>query len=763
MQKVINNTHISDKYKMQVILKNIKEYFLLILIVFSYALTLRFNLGLFLFTPFLIYISQKNKIKMVLSPFLLLLFSYTTGTFEWISIGITSFFIIAMCKLMCDKKDRHTYILISVTASIISYLTLSKFTYEIAYLYNCILISVITLIKSKLLLKSLEYGDSAGRKQILHYQLLALYAISASIIVSFSTINLTSGLNLGVIFAILQLLILVNIVDTNYHLLFGIGLFYIYYYILGIESAVVLPIIVLIYNNLKYKNFVIKVGLNYIIFISMYYLGIISENTEAVFLETSIALLIYFLIFENILKDKIQNMLFIPSNKETYKIVKERVNENVSSKLINFASSLELFANEGIKHREEYEKQLENIEIIQKNICYKCNLFKECFNQNSIIGFKHIANALKISKGKQSTDLFCKNIENLKNYIYSNEKFFNANINYKDKSKEILKDQIKKISKTIKSYAVDLDQEIIEHDIILNKICNRLKTLGLKIVYTQKNSFKEKYIDIKIAVDSNISNQLLKDIKKVILSSFSSNITIKHVVNKEDAGLEILHIRTIPNYDLEFAFSYVGKNGSRISGDNFIYKKLSDGRDVFAISDGMGSGKNAYLESKSILELLVHMIDSNLSDEAILNLLSSMISLNDIDEQFSTLDYLVVDKATAKANFYKLGAAISLIAKKNKVIEINNQLLPLGMNQDVEKIEVNLSCEDVIIMVSDGVVEKISDICELEEYILENKKLSTQELAHGIVRYSANLQNSNIYDDMTVIVIKVKELLDKHK
>ncbi len=764
MEKVIFDKFVNSKkeFSMSAIFKKIFVYAIYFIISYAYSLTLKFNLGLFLFIPFLLYILSKDNKKAGLTVLLLFVFSYFNNSFEWISIAITIAYIVVLKRLFLNKKEDISYtLLISGSATIISYLTIKTFSYNDDFIYNIVWIVVIALIKSNILTKSLKEDTLVNKSLILHYQLLGIYAVTMAIVVSFSNLDLIYGINLGMVFSIVLLLILVHLVDTSYHYLFGISLFYVYYYFLNVESAIMFPVIILIYKHFKNKNLFLKIAIHYGVMISMYYSNAISSPFEIIFLETSVALLLYILVYENLIKVRNIRKIFISDRTDAYRIIKQRVSEDISSNLFNFSNSLEKFANNGIRHREEFEKQLENIEIIRNEVCNNCKYNSNCYGENNVKGLRYVLNVINLKEkiGLDNGKLFCVNANNIYEYVNSNKSFFDTKIDYKDKSKEILKEQILKISKTIKDYAINIDNDNIVNDIMLDKIKTKLKSFGLNILYVEKDFLNSKYTDIQVAVDSSITSQMLKDIKFYVNEHFEDNVTVKHNINS--SNIEILHIRTLPNFILDFAFSYIGKNGSRISGDNFTHKRLKDDREVFALSDGMGSGKRAYLESKSILELLSSMLDSNISDSGILNILSSMLSLNDIDEQFSTLDYLVIDKVVPQATFYKIGGATSFLVRKNKVLTIENKQLPLGMLQEVEGEVFPLFESDVIIMVSDGVVEKIPDLKVLEEHIFSNKKLSSQELAHSIVRFSVSLQEGFIYDDMTVMVIKVRDIIKK--
>ncbi|MCG4682685.1 hypothetical protein L0P16_16445, partial [Faecalibacillus intestinalis] len=63
----------------------------------------------------------------------------------------------------------------------------------------------------------------------------------------------------------------------------------------------------------------------------------------------------------------------------------------------------------------------------------------------------------------------------------------------------------------------------------------------------------------------------------------------------------------------------MSKDGYIISGDNYTYMEVSDGKYMVAISDGMGKGRKAYEESSVTIDMLENMMDSNIDEEIIID------------------------------------------------------------------------------------------------------------------------------------------------
>ena len=124
---------------------------------------------------------------------------------------------------------------------------------------------------------------------------------------------------------------------------------------------------------------------------------------------------------------------------------------------------------------------------------------------------------------------------------------------------------------------------------------------------------------------------------------------------------------------------------------------------------------------------------------------------------FSTLDLSVFDLYTGSCEFLKAGAATTFIRTADKMEHIYSESLPLGVvrGQKIEKTTHQLSSGDMVVMVTDGVLdalpageqEKLLDLMILGSTITNPK-----EMAHYILEKVLELGGDPPGDDMTVLV-----------
>ncbi|HGK0777725.1 TPA: SpoIIE family protein phosphatase, partial [Streptococcus pneumoniae] len=127
------------------------------------------------------------------------------------------------------------------------------------------------------------------------------------------------------------------------------------------------------------------------------------------------------------------------------------------------------------------------------------------------------------------------------------------------------------------------------------------------------------------------------------------------------------------------------------------------GKYALAISDGMGNGQRAHMESKETVKLLQKILQSGIDEEIAIKSINSILSLRTTEEMFTTLDLAMVDLRDASAKFLKIGSTPSFVKRANNILKIEASNLPMGIIEDVEVDVVGeqLKTGDILIMMSD--------------------------------------------------------------
>lgn len=206
----------------------------------------------------------------------------------------------------------------------------------------------------------------------------------------------------------------------------------------------------------------------------------------------------------------------------------------------------------------------------------------------------------------------------------------------------------------------------------------------------------------------------------------------------------------------------IGKGCSGISGDSFLMMQLPGGKEGAVLSDGMGSGQEAFQESAMILEMLEELLDAGFPKETALQMMNTALVMGREEIRFSTVDISVFDLYQGSCEIVKAGASTTFIKHEGKVERISSTNLPLGVmpELEVEAVKRQLSNGDFVIMLTDGVLDALP--AGEQELILEKIIEGTQmnnpkEMAHHMLEQVLEWSGEEPLDDMTVLVVGLWE------
>jgi stage II sporulation protein E len=154
-------------------------------------------------------------------------------------------------------------------------------------------------------------------------------------------------------------------------------------------------------------------------------------------------------------------------------------------------------------------------------------------------------------------------------------------------------------------------------------------------------------------------------------------------------------------------------------------------------------------------------LEAGFSQETVVKVTNAAMIATNADESFSTIDAALIDTAAGKIRFIKAGAPTSFIKHRSKIEIIRGGSLPVGiMDEVVPKVtEKTIGPGDMVIMVTDGVIDALSDKQngeeELRKMLLEIKTTNPQEMAERILKKAKG--QTNVRDDMTVLVGSIWE------
>ncbi|MEG2295584.1 MAG: SpoIIE family protein phosphatase, partial [Oscillospiraceae bacterium] len=210
-------------------------------------------------------------------------------------------------------------------------------------------------------------------------------------------------------------------------------------------------------------------------------------------------------------------------------------------------------------------------------------------------------------------------------------------------------------------------------------------------------------------------------------------------------------------YTVEYGACQQAASKNKFCGDSYNFFSNCTGNANIILSDGMGTGGSAAVDSAMTSSLVSKLLEAGISHNATLKMVNSALLVKSGEESLATIDVSSIDLYNGHATFYKAGAAPTFVRKSGKAGYVQSTSLPVGILRgvDFEKSAITLHDQDIIVMVSDGVVNNGTDWIKSE---LESFEGTAQDLSERILKIAKERIAQDRSDDMTVICAYLKKV-----
>jgi len=172
------------------------------------------------------------------------------------------------------------------------------------------------------------------------------------------------------------------------------------------------------------------------------------------------------------------------------------------------------------------------------------------------------------------------------------------------------------------------------------------------------------------------------------------------------AGTAMLTMTQQAVFRLSIGAAQHGATPGGLCGDYHDNFADNQGRHVLLVSDGMGTGSRAGLESALAAEIFGTLTRGGLGFAAATRMVNQALLLKSSDESLATLDAVGVNLFTGQVEFCKAGGAVSWMRRGGRVQTIELSALPAGILGNINPAERHstLAAGDIIVLVSDGML-----------------------------------------------------------
>lgn len=446
------------------------------------------------------------------------------------------------------------------------------------------------------------------------------------------------------------------------------------------------------------------------------------------------------------------------------------------------------------KNERIFQEELENnLEGLEENI-----LYETLTNDKEIIKdlYKTLIENQKITR-QELLDIFAKHnnyiigfddakismtIEEQLNEVLKvlNDTFRISKVNFIwqqkiEENKRSISNQLEGVSKVITSLVNEIEEDSIKQDdkyksqreqiiaiakekgVPLEDIIIRQEKTGRYIITT--------YIEVCQEAKTKVCHveTLEKIMSKVLNEKIVSQTT--QCALKQGNNICINHYASENKYKIQLGIAKATKAQSVVSGDSYLTTKLSDGKYLIAISDGMGSGPQARQSSQIAIKMLDRLLTNGFERDTSVELINSTLSIHSNEDTYATLDIAILDLFDGSIEFIKNGACPTYVKQRKNVQIIKALSLPAGILENIKLVVYDKDVEDndILVMCTDGIMESNTEYQNKELWvknILEDIQTdNVQKIADIILKEAIDNNFGIAKDDMTIIVAKINPVV----
>ena len=426
---------------------------------------------------------------------------------------------------------------------------------------------------------------------------------------------------------------------------------------------------------------------------------------------------------------------------------------------------------EGYKGTFTKEELEEMFEKVTDKVCRNCENREMCLGEKRVYTYQAMHEIL-CAAVEYGAELNIELKRKLKSQCILAPRFLRETLEVFENAKEILMwnnrmvqnregyaGQLKSFAKMIQYTTRELDAGIFEDEHMEKRLKTRLKKAGIRMLsavfYMTPQGKYEIHLTVKAMKGQSVSTrELVRLVGDSVGREMMPGRGERPVIGEDYctvACMEGARFHTLQGV------ARIGKGCEKISGDTFLMTELPGGKQGIALSDGMGSGEDAFRESSMVVEMLEELLGAGFPVKTAVQMMNTALVIGREEVRFCTVDVTLFDLYEGTCEFVKAGAAATFLKRQGEVEIIRSATLPIGVLQDIE-IDTEtrkLESGDYVIMVTDGVMDALpageQDVL-MCTFIQDTDILNPRELAHHILGRVLEWSGEVPLDDMTVLV-----------
>lgn len=331
-------------------------------------------------------------------------------------------------------------------------------------------------------------------------------------------------------------------------------------------------------------------------------------------------------------------------------------------------------------------------------------------------------------------------------------------------SRLLVADQLHGVSQVMDDLVKEIRREAREMHRHEEQIRDELARLGLAIQSIDIVSLEEGRVEIEIVHAFRPGfDECRKVIAPLISDILGESVSVVSERGPEAPGQwTTVTFGSAKAFEVETGVAGAAKDGDWLSGDSFGMVELGTGKYAVSLSDGMGNGARARMESSAALSMLEQLLQSGIDERLAVKSVNSVLLLRSPEEMFATVDLALIDLYSGQATLLKIGSTPSFIKRGREVIPVAAGNLPIGIVEEIEidVLQIQLQEGDILVMMTDGILDApdyaVNKELWAKRVLQDIDSDDPQEVADSLLDMALRqYPGGGIRDDMTVIATRI--------
>lgn len=498
--------------------------------------------------------------------------------------------------------------------------------------------------------------------------------------------------------------------------------------------------------------------------------------------ESGVACLLFFLLPETFTdRVPIQSLGPISNLKENeLQLIDTRLKDAARHRIENLAQVFEelssTFVGEQPAHQEAGQQGYLNYlyDEIAQGFCESCSRKDTCWGRDCYNTSREVMDIFTLAEMHGQVEyeecpaefrrrcIYGRELISTVNYLFDNLRLNEYWTERLGESRSLVSRQLQGVSQVIRDLAREIDVQTMVDFELRDRLLKEFKrsSHGIKDITPVRAGQRQVFITVNSEACAN-GDRCEKETALALSSILGEKYEVCEKTCPRLRGkgwCEFTMCRSF-TYRVTTGAAQVGRED--ICGDSFTIATLKEGKQLVALSDGMGVGQTALNESQAAVRLLENLLNSGFEKDIALRTINSVLQLKSSAETFATLDMIMVDLFTAEVDFIKIGSVPSFIRRGQRVGVVTSNSLPIGImdNLEISSEKRSLCPGDMLVLVSDGVFEASRDLGGedwLPQYLAAVNEADPQTNADMILHKALSLCRGKPRDDMTVICLTLE-------